>query len=194
MLPYRSGASALRLRTPSNTSDNKLRLHRCHGGTWPRPTQPSTHSGQPGRPGIQEAEERCTLSLSSCICSRMGRLSPQAMLRSPSMIRAPSSCADPHRLASFPRAATLRGHCQPSLNPPPLPRPKTQPLKHGSPWRLESPNTPPSPLDPDLPWEEIHELLHDPRHKATDPTRGSPRHVLPLLSLRLTRGTAGDRD
>lgn len=35
-------------------------------------------------------------SLSSCIWSRMGRFSPQEMLRSPSMIRAPSSCGDPH--------------------------------------------------------------------------------------------------
>lgn len=88
--------------------------------TWPPlppSTQPSTHWWQLGRPGIQEFEERCIRSLSSCIWSRMGRLSPQAMLRSPSMIRAPSSCGDPHRSASFPRAATLRGYCQPSPIP-----------------------------------------------------------------------------
>ena len=33
------------------------------------------------------------------------------------MIRAPSSCGNLHRSVTFPRGATLRSHCLPSLGP-----------------------------------------------------------------------------
>lgn len=66
------------------------RAGRHHRG--PSPPCPGTHKGQLGRAGSHKEAGRCMGSRSSCIWRRMGRRSPQAMLRSPSMIRTPSSC------------------------------------------------------------------------------------------------------
>lgn len=83
----------------------------------------NTHRGQLGCPGVQEAEERCTRSLSSCIWSRIGRLRPQAMLRSPSMIRAPSSCGKPTHVSLFPQSSPPQGSLLTISEPPEGPGP-----------------------------------------------------------------------